>query len=86
MSWIPDWSADLHLASMDILGIAKSLLFYFVTGRASRTRRKRRRARRAKSTKTANAPRSTIPHGSASSASLPPPDVDASLAEIAYCL
>jgi 6-methylsalicylate decarboxylase len=84
MPWIPEWSASEHIAAMDRLGIATSLLsvsspgVYLGDGQTvvDLAREVNEDGRRA-----------VIDHPGRFGllASLPLPDVDAALAEIAYC-
>jgi predicted TIM-barrel fold metal-dependent hydrolase len=84
MPWIPDWSADAHLETMDRLGIVKSFLSISSPGvqlgpgihAVDLARQVNEDGQRA-----------VIDHPERFGllASLPLPDVDASLAEIAYC-
>jgi 6-methylsalicylate decarboxylase len=84
MPWIPEWSADEHVAAMDRLGIATSLLSVSSPGvhlgdgasAIDLAREVNEDGRRA-----------VLDHPGRFGllASLPLPDVDAAIAEIAYC-
>ncbi|HEY1827611.1 MAG TPA: amidohydrolase family protein [Acidimicrobiales bacterium] len=84
MPWIPEWSAEEHVAAMDRLGIARSLLSVSSPGvcldggatTVDLAREVNEDGRRA-----------VIEHPERFGllASLPLPDIDATMAEIAYC-
>jgi predicted TIM-barrel fold metal-dependent hydrolase len=81
---IPDWSADQHIAAMDRLGISTSLLSISSPGvhfgDEGATRDRAREVNEA-------GRRAVVDHPGRFGlfASLPLPDVDAAIAEIAYC-
>jgi predicted TIM-barrel fold metal-dependent hydrolase len=85
MPQIPEWSAEAHVALMDRLGIATSLLsvstpgVHFAPHASTAGRRPRRQRGRATRWW------STTPDGSGCWARCRCPDVEATLAEIAYC-
>jgi 6-methylsalicylate decarboxylase len=85
MPWIPDWSAELHLEAMERLGIARSLLSISSPGvhlgdGAADTVDLAREVNEAGRRAVVDHPRRF-----GLLASLPLPDVDAAVAEIAHC-
>ncbi len=84
MPWIPEWSAEQHLEVMDRLGIATARLSLSAPGGPIAAGAPA--VHRARDVK-AEGRRAVIDHRGRFGllASLPLPDVDASMAEIAYC-